>query len=789
MKRETKYFLAAFAALALAACQANVDDYFLDEEENVSEEPVVQDELSIQGVVISDGGRTLNVGVNLMSDLDGVPIDNPDSVQIVATEMLSGASTYQKLSQPVLKEVVRLGAEELAARNVEMEVLVDLTLPQSVVDAQQQAARQIRTIFLPESMNISFMDENGIRETLPATDYVISNYFKSEYSGGRKYLYRSVLDRISGITSAAASDTVRILTVFSDGRVYNRNHPIDPRHFSLQDDLSSICSSAGDKFLFYYVNFPDSDSQNEAGIFMQGLCESSYGMYQDHFDASDICGSIFDYFGLDYVDFNFVFQNPPHRIYNGRKHILKIECIHNGETVAKGETQYTGGSFYRPIVANGHSQKAVILQGVVIAFILAILVYLVFQLLVPKIRQIVFEKKYVTTFKHERMVVGNIMVGSECYYCKAPFVEGDRIVAKCKHVMHKSCWDENGYHCPEYSRNCKDGSHYYNTHNLLDPGNALFHMKWVLGAVFAGLFSWIIFSVSSNDFSIAIIQKIMFAINNITPGSKEAAEFYSNNITELNQLPSFGLYIGFALTCALSFMTVHRKGWWRTTLDVLARGVVGGICGYICFLAGAVISILLDLDESYIIDWVPWAVTGYLIVVFSTVGTRIKMRKKLIYGALAIGVISMILWDLVFVGRGTDYRVLLLLSHICFTVGIALSVAQASPRSERFYFHVGGAMKEMDIAIYKWFEANTNRVVTVGRSVDCDLVMSWDMAGDIAPVQARITKKGGHVHITPLEDGVVVKGRNLAPNKTKCLYHGTKFVIGKTEFIYQEKDI
>ncbi|MCQ2143680.1 MAG: hypothetical protein MJY56_06400, partial [Bacteroidales bacterium] len=578
-------------------------------------------------------------------------------------------------------------------------------------------------------------------------------------------------------------------TVFSDGKVYNRNYPIDSRHFSLQGDLSTICSETGGKLLFYYVNFPTADSQNEAGTFMQGLCESSDGVYQELFDPIAMCGSIFDHFNIDHVDYNIVFRNPPHRIYNGRKHLLAIECLYKGETVARGETEYTGGSFYRPIVANGLSQKAVILQGVVVAFILAILVYLIFQLLVPKIRQIIFNRKYVTKFKHENMVVGGVLVGHECYYCKAPFVEGDEIVAKCKHVMHKTCWDENGYHCPEYSRNCKDGSHYYNPHNLLDPGNALFHMKWILGAVFAGLFSWVIFSISSNDFSIAIIEKIMFAINNITPGSKEASEFYTNHIAELNQLPSFGLYIGFALTCALSVMTVHRKGWWRTALDVLARGIAGGICGYICFLAGSIICIILDIDKAYLIDWVPWAVTGFLVVVLSTFGTRIKMRKNLIYGAVAIGMISMLLWDVIFVGRGTDYRLLLLLSHICFTIGIALSVAKASPRSERFYFHVGGAMKEMDIAIYKWFEANTNRVVTIGRSVDCDLVMSWDMAGDIAPVQARLTKKGGHVYITPLEDGVRVKGRNIAPDKTKCLYHGTKFVIGKTEFIYQEKDI
>ena len=95
----------------------------------------------------------------------------------------------------------------------------------------------------------------------------------------------------------------------------------------------------------------------------------------------------------------------------------------------------------------------------------------------------------------------------------------------------------------------------------------------------------------------------------------------------------------------------------------------------------------------------------------------------------------------------------------------------------------------MDIAIYKWFEANTNRVVSVGKSVDCDLVMSWDVKGDIAPVQAKLTKEGDRVFITPLEPGIIVKGKNLPTGKRERLFHGKVFTIGTTEFRYVEKDV
>lgn len=785
MNRILRYFFPAVLVLA-AGCETT-DDYMLenlDGEDSVEAAP--QHELDIRRVTLTDEGRTLNVGLNLVADLNGVQLEDRDSVTVTAVESLSDGKPFTSSSQPVFVRVERTGASELESHKVILDVIIDLTLSQEAVAAQQSAVRGIRTLFGPERLVLSFMGAEGVTESVQATDYVIANRFKS--TGGNKKLLSSVLSELKE-SPVEGDSTVRLVAVFSDGRLYNRNAPIDPRHFDIQEELFSFCSGEGSGTSLLYVNFPSGDSENEAGNLMTSLCESTAGLYQASFDASAFNNFIFDKFGIEHVDYNFVFRNPSNRIYNGRRHFIKVECVSGGETVATGEGIYSAGSFYRPVVVNGNSTLMVILQGIVLALAVAVLVYLLLQLLVPRISQIVFERKYVADFKHENMVVGGVLVGSECYYCKAPFVEGDRIVAKCKHVMHKSCWDENGYHCPEYSRNCKDGSHYYNPHRLLDPGNAMYQMKWILGAVFAGLFSWIVFSVVNSDYSIRIMEKLMFSIQKITPGSAEALHFRTDHITELNQLPSFGLYIGFALTCVLSAFSVHRKGWLMTVADVLVRGIAGAVCGYLLFLAGCVVNLILDIDMDFLIDWIPWAATGFVVLFLSTWGTRIKMKKNLVIGALAIGILTMLVWDLIFVSRGTDYRVFLLVSHMVFTVGIALSVAKASPRSERYYFHVGGAMKEMDIAVYKWFEANSSRVVTAGRSVDCDLVMSWDMAGDIAPVQVKFHKKGGHVYMTPVEDGVIIKGRNLPPDKTRCLYHGTRFTIGKTEFIYQENDI
>ena len=76
------------------------------------------------------------------------------------------------------------------------------------------------------------------------TDYVLDNYFKAVPE--RKYLYRSILSKIDELEKgpvafpkAAPTDTLErgtvpgqnVLIVFSDGKVYDNNRPLDPDYF------------------------------------------------------------------------------------------------------------------------------------------------------------------------------------------------------------------------------------------------------------------------------------------------------------------------------------------------------------------------------------------------------------------------------------------------------------------------------------------------------------------------------------------------------------------------------
>ena len=183
--------------------------------------------------------------------------------------------------------------------------------------------------------------------------------------------------------------------------------------------------------------------------------------------------------------------------------------------------------------------------------------------------------------------------------------------------------------------------------------------------------------------------------------------------------------------------------------------------------------------------------SGFMIAFIVAYGTDIKLKKALIGAAISIvfGLGSMYLWSFAF-SMQIDTREFLLLSYMIYCIGFAVSVAATSPKSERYFLRVEGPIKEMDVAIYKWMNASIlSKRVTIGKSVNCDLQMSWDITSPIAPEQAEVRMINGYLYLFALEDGVIFDKKPLKPRVRKRLYHGSKFVIGKTIFTYIEKDL
>lgn len=776
-------------------------------------EPYKEDvKINILSVDFDSTYKHFYANVQMNDSLTGLLLNNDTSIHFKTREFVR--NLYDPRIQPRLENYKNLKVEELAKLNLNILILADLTLDSAAVSEQQQVARNLKNLFVFNHLHIAFMRGRRVTETMEVTDYVLDNYFKPVSEP--KYLYRSMLSKIDELSKGASAfpktvpaDTLgrakvpgqNILIVFSDGKVYDHNRPLDPDYFSLQHKLTQRGETVG-KLPIFYINLSTeptnkqaaatADTDEESKNFLTALCQKTGGKYLDVFDQDLILTDILKQFNRAYADYRFTFVNPDFKIYRGMERKLQIDCYQQDSLIASDFIDYNAGSVYNPIIVNGLTTFQVIMQGTLLGLLTIFWIYLFFQFILPAIRYIIFKRKYVTRYTNKNMTFNGILVGQSCYFCKAPFEEGDSIVVKCQHVMHESCWDENEYKCPEYGRNCKTGSHYYNRQNLFDPHNASFYLSWILAGAFAGLIAWINFTANAhNDEGISLVR-LIHVIFNLDADSSQTGTLMEEYGNHLFYLPFYGMNIGFFLTLSLSLLTGHGRWWWKRSLFVAVKSIVGGVFGYLSFFIGCVISISLNFkDNSFLIDWIPWMLSGFMIAFVVSYGTDIKLKKALVGAAISIvfGLGSMYLWSFAFSAQ-IDTREFLLLSYMIYCIGFAVSVAATSPKSERYFLRVEGPIKEIDIAIYKWMNASIlSKRVAIGKSVNCDLQMSWDITSPIAPEQAEVRMVNGYLYLVALEDGVIFDKKPLKPRVRKRLYHGSKFLIGKTTFTYIEKDL
>ena len=210
----------------------------------------------------------------------------------------------------------------------------------------------------------------------------------------------------------------------------------------------------------------------------------------------------------------------------------------------------------------------------------------------------------------------------------------------------------------------------------------------------------------------------------------------------------------------------------------------------LCFLLIGIIEAVYDFDNySFLLEWIPWTLSAFLIAYASTIRTGITLNKRMLLLAVAIVLLSMYVWSLLILGSRLDFRVLLLFSYLIFAIGLAVCVAEEVPRSDRYFLRIEGPVKTMEIALYKWFNAAPHEHVTIGKSVNCNLQMSWDIVGAISPVQAEIRSDGDAIWLHAVEDGVFLPDGPLEVGRSVRLYHQSRFQIGRTTFTYIEKDL
>lgn len=763
---KTKIWMRLLLPLCLfVACDelgASTED-FAELDEVLAHESITKKEaIKVKNLQFSPDYKRFVITTQMSDDIGPYSLTDTSEVKIDVDES-TGGILKSKRTQPRLINIRNLKGDNVSKSGIKALILVNRTLPQSEIDKIRNYIGELTAIFTNQNLYVAFMDGNTVSENMLVTDYVLAHHFKrsdNEYV----YLYRSILEKKQEMTSHTgiwADARKMALLIFSDIALYDNNtdEPLDPSHYQMEEQMIANDSVVGPDFAAFYASIGNANNMEDLheDNVLKLFCQNNHGTFMEKYNGVKFKDYMLNTFHISQDANDLTFENPDGKVYRGERQTLTVHFrdAQNDSIITSFSTVIQEGSIYNPIIVHGEPILVVVLQGVTLGTFLILTIWILFQFVIPFIRYRIFQHKYVLHYTGGNMGIGKTLVQESCYLCKQPFEVGDEIVAKCEHTMHKSCWDENDYHCPEYSDRCKHGAHYYNSQNLLDKNNASFYMKWILMGITAAIIAWTL-----------LCDHI------------------------LTNMPAFGFYIGLFLTFGIASLALHIRNIKQNFKSVLIRSVIAAIGCYTFFFITNAICVVLDIEDySFLVDWIPWAASGYLIAVCGTYGTRVRLPKSLILLSVIIGFLSMYLWSLFYFTNVIDFRVMLLYSFILFAVGIAASVAMSAPRSERYFLKVQGAIKDMDVALYKWLRNDPNRVVSIGKSVDCSLQLSWDINGYVAPIHAEIRMQEQIPYLTALEEGIFVDGEAIVSGQTVRLYHGKSFTIGNTIFTYIEKDM
>ena len=799
-----RILLMAIFAISLVGCDLLtgsdvkdevMDDIFSTESENDS--TVNKEQLEVLGVEFTPGYKKFKMFVSIKEDLGPYAITDTNQVVVKTTEFISGIPNNTS-SKPILKLVKNTEGEEIIKKDTKALVLVDLDQPQDVVTRELNAVREIRAVF-NQNLYVAFMSDQSVSETMQASDYVLDSRFVSSQQS-RKFLYRSILLKKKEIEDRVGvwADAKKVsMLVFSNEQIYKDNdEPIDPDHFALEEQMVKPDSVYNTRFYsissVLFSDAADKDTDNQAASVLKVMTKNYGGIYEKVFSWAELKETIMGMKSEDIIANEFDFENPDGKVYSGISHKMLIELFakDDGHLLGTASTDILLGVAYNPVIVNGGNNFLVFLQGIAIGLLVILFVYLIFQFLIPFIKYRLFLRKYVVKYIPGNMSVGNIAVSESCYFCKGAFEPGDEIVVKCEHVMHKSCWDENQYHCPEYGRHCDKGSHYYNHINLFDPSNAVYQLKWIMMSILAAMLAWslYVFLILELDQTTPTLVAKMVDAKIADVGGYAV---FNETANSMGYLPLFGMCLGGCLTLVLSLLSVKKQSYLRQVLDLALRVLVVSLASYFLFLLTESVMMAFDMNPWLaLINWIPMSIMTLLIAFVSTADTKIHLRKYFLLIAIVLGGLSLYVWSFFFRGlMMLDIRVLLLFSCIFYCVGVGLAVAQMMPKSERFFLNVRGAVKETDIALFKWFINNPDEVVTIGKSIDCSLQMTWDIKGQVAPVHANLELTNAGIRLTALEEGVMLGSKMLSPGDSRLLSHNQHFTIGDTTFTYMERDI
>ena len=234
-----RLLLAILAAVCLSGC----DDVFpeADDGSGFFLEETTKKEEAIRFIKtdFSPDYKTFCLTAEVAHDLGPYSLTDTSLVRVKVRETVNGIDVPSP-ARSRLTSIVNVEGDIIYKTKLKMLAVVDLTLPQEMIDMEYKNVIMASSSFTHDNLYLAFMYGDYLSETMPASDYVLENYFvHQDYD--YKYLFRSVLDKHDEMvqrTGPWADAKAMLLVVMSDGKVYfDDDRPMDPLHYQLQEKL------------------------------------------------------------------------------------------------------------------------------------------------------------------------------------------------------------------------------------------------------------------------------------------------------------------------------------------------------------------------------------------------------------------------------------------------------------------------------------------------------------------------------------------------------------------------
>lgn len=686
-----------------------------------------------------------------------------------------------------------------------LSILVDLSIP---LQGKERIFDAIKSVvdYAPDGcVYLSFFGDN-VTSSLPLTKDNIneSRYFFQKRSEN-KYFYGALYAKLAEFNSVSAEYEENVLTS-SDYRrnqeiahraginpdknvlfIFTEGHKSPSFEKSIQfhevtDYQNSLMHVVPTVYAFYYTEEGEDTSIMNV---LQGVCnpkvEGRGGKYLPADNMNRVLEDFKEVVNDQMFDYSVTYKATKSKRYSGK---TAYSAEWKGTNI--GDGFFSIGAVERswPEYSENAADTAKKILVAILATLLTMLFFFaLMKVLIPFIQSKAFELKYYRKYVPDDHVTRRI-----CHYCGAPLVAGQTVVVRCKHIIHDHCWKQNGYMCPEYGQNCKDGIQAHVDWNNLFRFSTLKDYHQTITGILAGFLSWVFYELIGDG---CFERFARFIVSVFYSPQEGLPDLTSECLDKTSAFLTIGFLLGFFLSMIFRYHDEYGKMDWKEFLKIVALSLLSGAIGVAAFAIGA--DILCSMLSLSGLTYIPWycSFPAYLlfsisIVLSLSIKSSIPLKSALIGG----GVSAIIGFFVLYFARFSNFNILL--DFIIYGGGLGASLVTVRMLAEKYFLVIrNGVNAGRSFPIHKWMNATGgNHKVTIGMTRECEIQMNWEKSNLVAKEHAvlYIDYERKLPMIKPLAEGVVYNSRAELPvGKPHIISNGDTFTIGNTIFQYDER--